>query len=118
MVRLQISIALRKAIAFSPLSEFSFFNRFQLIPMSTNHFRNNLGSSQDFIRDGYVSFLLCGLMLCSLLGRHGMVALVALCSFYGVGLAFMVYVLIGTQQDLNRERKCTRLRDDRPQNLA
>jgi hypothetical protein len=47
-----------------------------------------------------------------------MVALVALCSFYGVGLAFMVYVLIGTQQDLNRERKCTRLRDDRPQNLA
>lgn len=43
-----------------------------------------------------------------------MIALVALWSFCIVGVAFMVYVLIGTQLDLNRQKRYARRNENRP----
>ena len=75
-----------------------------------NNFRNyavedELGTFQDFIRDGAITFLLCRLVLDSLYGRCAVVEKVVLCAFGAVGVAFMIYVLIGTQRALNRERR-------------
>jgi hypothetical protein len=41
----------------------------------------------------------------SLSGRCGVFEMVILSTFCAVGVAFMVYVLIGTQRDLNRAQK-------------
>jgi len=57
-------------------------------------------------------------VLRSLPGRCALVALVSLCSFCAVGVAFMVYVLIGTQLDLNRQKRYARRSDNRPQNAV
>jgi hypothetical protein len=51
----------------------------------------------------------CRLGLESLHGRCAVVALVVLSAFCAFGIAFMIYVLIGTQRDLNRERRAKTL---------
>jgi hypothetical protein len=44
-------------------------------------------------------------VLDSLSGRCAVVALAVLSAFCALGVAFMIYVLIGTQRDLNRQRR-------------
>jgi hypothetical protein len=75
------------------------------LSITAQAFRKNLGTFQDFIRDGAITFLLCRLVLDSLSGRCAVVALVVLSAFCALGVAFMIYVLIGTQRALNRERR-------------
>ena len=75
------------------------------LSITAQTFRKNLGTFQDFIRDGAITFLLCRLVLDSLSGRCAVVALVVLSAFCALGVAFMIYVLIGTQRALNRQRR-------------
>ena len=46
---------------------------------------------------------MCRLVLDSLFGRCAVVEKVVICAFGAVSVAFMIYVLIGTQRDLNRQ---------------
>ena len=98
MVRLQVSVAPQQNLAAAP---------FLAIRAHTNlsqSFRDNLGTFQDFIRDGAITFLLCRLVLDSLSGGCVVVEKVVLCAFGALGVAFMIYFLIGTQRSLNREK--------------
>jgi hypothetical protein len=65
------------------------------------------------MRGGTIAFLVCRPLLDSLYGRCAVVALVVLSTFCAFGIAFMIYVLIGTQRDLNRERRAKTL-DQKP----
>jgi hypothetical protein len=66
---------------------------------------NLLGTLQDFIRCGVLTFLLCRRLLDSLSGRCAVVEKIVLCAFCAVGVAFMIYVLVGTQRALNRQKR-------------
>jgi uncharacterized MAPEG superfamily protein len=75
------------------------------LSIAAQAFRKNLETFQDFIRDEAIAFLLCRLVLDSLSGRCSVVAMVVVCAFYALGIAFMICFLIGTQRSLNRERR-------------